>query len=196
MDTFSIGPRRNWLIRVLGRNPLVRRSDRIEAWSVMAAALVLAVATPFVFAFATSLQDSRSRTYADEALHRHMVTAIAVEPGELIVEPNSISYTAQARWETAGGTHIAIVQWPDRAKVGDQERIWVDDGGQYSQPPRRPGRATTDAWVIAVALWFGVVSAVAGSFYAIRRSLDTRRFAQWDLELSKIFQGGDRRNSQ
>lgn len=32
MDTLTIEPRRNWLIQVLGRNPLVRRSDRIEAW--------------------------------------------------------------------------------------------------------------------------------------------------------------------
>ena len=54
MDTFTIDTRRNWLIRVLGGNPLVRRSDRIEALSFVAAALILAVATPFMCAFGTS----------------------------------------------------------------------------------------------------------------------------------------------
>lgn len=116
MDTFTIEPRRNLLIQVLGRNPLVRRSDRIEAWSVAAAALILAVATPFVCALGTSLHDSRSRAYADEALHRHMVTATATERGEMIVEPNIISYIAKARWDGAGGRHAEVVKWPDRAK--------------------------------------------------------------------------------
>lgn len=196
MDTFSIGPRRNWLIRVLGRNPLVRRSDRIEAWSVMAAALIIALATPFVCAFATSLQDSRSRTYADEALHRHMVTAVAIEPAELIVEPNNMSYIAQAQWDAAGGRHVGMVKWPDRAKIGDQDRIWVGDDGQHVQPPRPLGRATADAWGIAAALWFAVLMAVAGSVHAIRRWLDARRFAQWDCELSEIAENGKRNNSQ
>jgi hypothetical protein len=196
MDTFTIEPRRNWLIRVLGRNPLVRRSDRIEAWSVMAAALVLTVATPFVCAFGTSLQDSRSRAYAEEALHRHMVTATAIEPGELIIEPNYISYNVQAQWNAAGGRHAGIVKWSDRAKIGDHEGIWVDDEGQYAQPPRSPGRATTDAWAIAVSAWLAVFIVVAGSLHAIRSWLDARRFAQWDLELSKIAEDGNRKNSQ
>ena len=196
MDTFTIEPRRNWLIQVLGRNPLVRRSDRVEAWSVMAAAFLIAVATPFACAFGTSLQDSRSRAYADEALHRHMVTAAATEPGQLIVEPNNISYSAQARWDGAGGGHAGIVKWPDRANIGDQERIWVDDEGRHVQPPRPPGRATTDAWAIAAAVWVAVFSAVVGSLHVIRRWLDTRRFAQWDLELGKIAEGGNRKNSQ
>jgi hypothetical protein len=37
MQTFTLGLRRSWWIRVLGRNPLVRTSDRVEA-------LVLALA--------------------------------------------------------------------------------------------------------------------------------------------------------
>jgi hypothetical protein len=48
MDTFTIEARRSWLIRVLGGSPLVRSADRIEAWSYVMAALILAVATPFI----------------------------------------------------------------------------------------------------------------------------------------------------
>ena len=35
MDTFAFGMRRNRLFRALGPNPLVRRSDRIQALSLL-----------------------------------------------------------------------------------------------------------------------------------------------------------------
>jgi hypothetical protein len=54
MDIFTIDTRRSWLTRVPGGNPLVRSSDRIEAWSFVLAALILAAATPFICAFGTS----------------------------------------------------------------------------------------------------------------------------------------------
>ena len=93
MDTFTIEARRSWLIRVLGGSPLVRSADRIEAWSYVMAALILAVATPFICAFGTSLQDSRARTYADEAMHRHLTTATAIEEGNLVADYNRVWYT-------------------------------------------------------------------------------------------------------
>jgi hypothetical protein len=43
MQTFTLGLRRIWWIRVLGRNPLVRTSDRVEALVLALAFLVIAV---------------------------------------------------------------------------------------------------------------------------------------------------------
>lgn len=196
MDTFTVGTRRNWLFRALGPNPLVRQIDRIEAWSLVVAALVLAVATPFVGAFGTSVHDTRDRSYAQEAQHRHPVTATAIEEGELVVDFNDLWYVAEAQWNAAGEGHVGIVKWPDRVKIRDQQAIWVDDDGEYAQPPRPPSRATTDAWAIALSVWFALFCAVAGAQCAIRRRLDSLRFAQWDLEINKIAEGGDRKKSQ
>ncbi|WP_206428467.1 Rv1733c family protein [Mycolicibacterium stellerae] len=180
----------------MGRNPLVRRSDRIEAWSFVVAALILAVATPIICAFGTSLQDSRSRTYAEEAMHRHMATATAIEEGQLMIGPSHIWYTAKAQWGAANGRHVGVVRWPDSVKVGDQQRIWVDDDGRLAQPPKPPSRAAVDALAIAIGVWFGVLDALAGTWYAIRRRLDTRRLAQWDVEVSGLFTSDDQRKSQ
>lgn len=196
MDTFIMGTRRNWWASVLSRNPLVRRSDRIEAWSFVVAALFLALATPFVCALGTSLQDSRARSYAEEAMHRHVVTATATEEGELIIGPNDVWYTAKAQWRAADGPHAGIVEWLDRANVGDQQNIWVDDQGQLARPPKPPGRATADAGAIAIAVWFEVFVAVAGTWYAVRRRLDARRLAQWDVEVHRLLEGGDHEKSQ
>lgn len=196
MDTFIIGTRRYWLFRALGRNTLVRRSDRVEAWSVVVAVLVLAVATPFVCAFGTSVHDARARLYAQEALHRHSVIATAMQQVDRDVEPGNTVYTARARWNAGGQEHIDLVKWPTRANVGDQQRIWVDDNGRNVLPPRPSSRAATDALVLAFAVWFGLFSAVAGTLCVIRWQLDSQRFAQWDLEINRASDGGDRRKPQ
>ena len=196
MDTFAIGMRRNRLFRVLGGNPLARRSDRIQALSFVAAVLILAVATPFICAFGTSVHDSRAQSYAQEGQHRHPVTATAIEEGELVVAANDLWYTAQARWIRAGQDHVGVVKWPDRAEVGDQQRIWVDDDGRYARPPRPASRATIDAWAVALSVWTVLLSALAGAHYAIRSRLDSRRFAQWDLAINRVAEGGDRKKSQ
>ncbi len=196
MDTFTFGMRRNRLFRALGPNPLVRRSDRIEALSVMLAALILVVATPLVGAFGTSVHDTRERAYAQEAKHRHPAVATATQAGELVTDSNALWFTAEAKWNAAGQDRVGVVIWPTRAKIGDQQAIWVDDDGHYARPPVPPSRAATDAWVISLAVWFALFYAVAGAYYVIRMRLDSRRFAQWDLEFNRVAEGGDRKNSQ
>ncbi|HEX3284639.1 MAG TPA: hypothetical protein VHT50_08275 [Mycobacterium sp.] len=196
MDTFTIETRRSWLTRALGGNPLVRSSDRIEAWSFVMAALILAVATPFICAFGTSSHDSRARSYAEEAMHRHSTTAIAIEGGERVVDFEDVSYTVQAKWNRSGQDHLAVVEWPNLAKIGDQHRIWVDDNGQPARPPLPPSRATIDAWAMALSGWVMLLGAIAGAQYAIRLRLDRIRLAQWDLEVTGLLEGGDRKKSQ
>lgn len=196
MDTFTFGMRRTWLFRALGPNPLVRWSDRIQALSFVAAALILVVATPFVCAFGTSVHDTRERVYAQEAQHRHLVVATAIDEGELVVDSNDLWFTAEAQWNAAGQDRVGVVKWPWRAKIGDQQAIWVDEDGQSARPPSPVSRATTDAWAIGLVVWFVLFSAVAGAYYAIRCRLDSRRFAQWDLAINRVAEGGDRKNSQ
>jgi hypothetical protein len=196
MDTFMIGARRNWFIRVLGHGTLVRRSDRIEVWSLIAAALILAVATPIVCAIGTSAYDARVHLYSVEAQHRHPLTATAVEESEPAYRPGNITYTVRAKWIAAGQQHVDVIEWSSRPEAGDQQRIWVDDSGRYASPPKTSSLAATEASVLSVAVWLGVLSVVAAALYAIRWRLDIRRFAQWDMEINKISEGGDRRNPQ
>ena len=53
MQTFTIGLGRYWWMRALGRNPLVRRSDRVEALAVALAIVITVVATPIAGAIGT-----------------------------------------------------------------------------------------------------------------------------------------------
>ena len=196
MDTFTFGMRCNWLFRALGSNPLVRRSDRIQALSFVAAALILVVATPFVCAFGTSVHDTRERVYAQEAQHRYQVMATAIDEGELVIDYNDLWFTAEAQWNAAGHDRVGVVNWPGSAKIGDQQAIWVDEDGQSVQPPGPISRATTDAWAIGLVVWFALFGAVAAAYYAIRWRLDSRRLVQWELAINRVAEGGDRKNSQ
>jgi hypothetical protein len=195
MDTFVVGMRRAWCIRAMGHNVLVRRSDRAEAWSMVAAALILAVMTPFVCALGTSMYEDRSHAYSLEAQHRHLVTATVVDSGELVYGPGRVNSSARVKWNAAGHEHTGTIAWSGRASVGDQQRIWVDDQGRNAPPPRTSNRAAVDASVMAFTVWLGLFSAVAGAMYVIRWRLDVRRFAQWDAEMNQMSRG-DRRNPQ
>ena len=79
MQTFTIGLGRLWWIRAFGRNPLLRRSDRIEAAVFMLAVLIVVITTPVAGAIGTSVHDAHARLYAEEAHHRHQVIATAIE---------------------------------------------------------------------------------------------------------------------
>ena len=196
MQTFTIGLGRYWWMRALGRNPLVRRSDRVEALAVALAIVIAVVATPIAGAIGTSVHDARTLFYAEEAENRHQVTATAIENGSVVVPRDSVSFSGRAKWSIAGSEHIGAIEWPDQAKVGEQQDIWVDSQGEPVGPPPPPSRADTDAVAIALTVWFGVAAAAAGFVYVLRRQLDRRRYADWDREIDASADDGGRTDKQ
>ena len=84
MQTFTIGLGRDWWVRLLGRNPLVRSSDRIEVMVLSLAVLLTVVAVPIGGAIGTFVYDAHTRVYAEEAQTRHQVTATAIEDGTVV----------------------------------------------------------------------------------------------------------------
>lgn len=189
MQQFTITWGRYWFSRIAGRNPLVRRDDRIQAWLVLLAALVTVLALPVAAAIGTSVYDARSRLYAEEAKHRHAVTATALENSTVEVGPGStdVSIFVRASWTSAGSDHVDVVKWADEATVGDQAEIWVDDitGGPVDAPVR-PSRAAGDAVGVALTVWFAVLAITASTAYLTRLRIIHQRGIQWDRELEAL----------
>ena len=196
MQYFGIGPGNRWWIQVVTRNPLVRRSDRIELFVVTCAALLTVLAVPIAGAIGTSVHDGRTRLYAEEAQARHQVSATATQNGEVVPQLRSIANVAEARWTDSGISHSGIVAWPDRAKLGDQQRIWVNSQGEYTGQPSSPYRADLEAVSAALVVWLGVAEFSAGLVYLIRFRLDRWRLAEWDRELNAPHNNNDRRNNR
>ena len=197
MQTFTIGLGHRWWTQVFRRNPLVRPSDRIEVLVIGFAVLLTVVAIPVAGAIGTFVDDARTRIYAEEALTRHEVTATAVEPGVIVVQPpRGVSFSARAKWSAFGRDHSGVVNWSDQAEICDQQAIWVNDAGENVGPPTPPSRAHRDAVVIAFAVWFGVACAVGGLVYVVRRWLDRWRYTQWERAINGSRDNNGRKNHQ
>ncbi len=196
MQTFTIGLGRDWWVRLLGRNPLVRTSDRIEVMVLSLAVLLTFVAVPIAGAIGTAVYDAHTRVYAEEAQTRHQVTATAIEDGTVVAQQKSISFKARATWTAAGRDHSEIFIWSDRVKAGDQQSIWVNADGAKVEPPSSSSDAAADAVGLAISVWLGVAAASAGLVYLVRRGLDHRRYAQWDCAIKASRENDGRTNHQ
>lgn len=184
MQTFTIGLGHSWWRRIWGGHPLVRRSDRIEAFAVILAVLTVIVATPIAGAIGTAVHDTRTRLYAQEAQSKHQATVTAIENSAIVAHPSSVSFTARAKWRAAGRDHVETIEWPDRAKAGEQQDIWVDNQGNQTAPPSPPSRADADGVGSGLAVWLAVAVAAAGFVVCVRCAVDRWRYAEWDREIS------------
>ena len=135
METFTIGLGNRWWVQAFGRSPLVRRSDRIEALVLVFAVMLTLVSVPIAGAIGTLVHDARTRMYAEEAQTRHEVIATATADGMVVPQLRSVAFAAEAAWTDSGIDHSGIVAWVDRAKVGDQQHIWVNDVGEFVGRP-------------------------------------------------------------
>jgi hypothetical protein len=177
---------RSWVVRLLGRNQLVRRSDRLETFIVALAAIAVLVAVPFAATFGTSVKEAHSLTYAQQAISRHETTAMALADARMHVQFNSQTFDVKARWSAEDGIHIGTVSVPDVVRAGDRFDMWIGGDGNYADAPAPPNRAATEAVGWAALSWIAVAAAVAAGVHALRRRLDRARYADWDRELDSL----------
>jgi multisubunit Na+/H+ antiporter MnhG subunit len=183
MDTFFSGPGRGRFTRLFGRNPLVRRSDRIEALMLILGTALVLVTAPIAGAVGTAVYSSRAAVYEQQVRTRHTVAATVLADSTSTVRPYTVSFDVRARWQDRGVQHETVLGWDRPAKAGERLSIWVNDRGDYTGPPARPERAVSDAIVVGALLWLSVITVVAAAIGLARFRLDRRRHAQWDRGL-------------
>lgn len=166
MDTFSIRLPRWPVLRMFGRNPLIRVSDRVEVLVMVLAIVVSLVAVPIAAALGTAVYDSRSRVYAQQAQDRHLVTATVADGKAVRKDLSKPSVNVPARWFAGGAEHTGTVSAPLKVKPGDSIDIWVDGDGSFVGPPSET--AKDEAVAAALAFWVVVALAAAGVFAATR----------------------------
>src|SRR6476646_3281308 len=106
VDTFTLRlPRWPVLLRLAGRGPLVRTTDRIEALVFVLAVVVSLIAAPIAAAVGTAVYDSSRQAHAEQAHTRHTVAATVtdVPASQQILRTGTT--TASARWTAAGAEH-------------------------------------------------------------------------------------------
>ena len=190
METFTLDPTCWGLAHIFGRNPLLRRADRIEALVMLVALVVSLVAIPFAGVAGGITYSVRDRLYAEEARERHAVVATVIGTG---TDGTGMS-VVQARWEATAGVRIRFLELAHAAKVGDRTEIWVDKDEDPVAPPTPTWRAVGDAFATAMATLLLVGIAMTSLVTSVRSRLDAARDAKWEREIRCLQEGGGRTN--
>jgi hypothetical protein len=187
MDTFSLAPARWRTVRALGRNPVVRFSDRVEAIATAMAIAVALIAAPVVGAVGTAVHDARSQVYAEAAQTRHPVTAVVTSADQTAPAARyAVVTTVHAHWRAEGVEHAEAFSWDRPVAAGNAIEIWVDSHGRRVSPPPSHSQAAFDAVLTAVMVWLGVVTAAAALAALVRLRLDRFRDAAWERSIRSL----------
>ncbi|MFM9371992.1 hypothetical protein [Streptomyces sp. Da 82-17] len=173
-------------------NPLRRTTDLVEALVALAAAVLIAVAAPFVGSVAGGLtQDALHQAVQAQHENRHKVTATVVRTvTQPPVDPDPETATARdghrrvvANWTAPDGSpRSGTVTAGAVSAPGDRIPLWTDQAGRQVAQPMDLGTAT----VHAVLAGLGVAAATAATIEGARRlvlwRLVCRRYADWERE--------------
>ena len=173
-----------WVLRALGRNPLVRGIDRLELFFVVLGVFVVLVAAACAGALGTAVHDARSRVYITQAQTRHTVTANAIDDSTIVLgADDNTATTVSARWQANGTEHTDSFTVAKAVKTGDPLKIWVDRNGNRVDAPTPTSQAGRDAVGVAYVAWQTVALAAAGLICWGRLRLDRRRDYAWEREI-------------
>jgi hypothetical protein len=180
MGWFTVAWWRWRLAQALGRNPLVRTSDRIEVALMALAVAIGLAAVPVAGAIGTAVHDGQSRIYAEEQLSRHKVAATATD--DSTARPKGQVAVVQARWQVGDPENAG--NYP--VKYGASNDIWVDRQGRHVSAPAPSWQAGADAVGAAVGFWLAVTAAATLLFGLIRRCLKRARYAGWNRDIASL----------
>lgn len=187
-DTFTVRLPRWRFARLFSLNPLVRMSDRVEALVVVLAMAMALAAVPIAAAVGTSVYDSRSRLYAEQAQNSHVVSATITDHNVIHRESLGPNVTVIGQWSAAGNEHAGPVSAPPGVKTGESIDIWVGEDGSHVGPP--PRTAYDEAVAFAAVTFVGLALAAGALVVGTRAALNRARHARWEDDLGKLT--GDR----
>jgi hypothetical protein len=179
---------RGWRWR---RNPLRRRSDVVEAWTVLLVAVLLFVVAPLVGVAAGLRAHHQAEGVAQAArATRHQVraTVFGAPPERLptVQGDREHPYRAQVRWTEPGkGARTAWARVPAGTRTGDVVPVWFDSRGRSVAPPP-DGMAV---WQHAVTIGICAAAGAGGVVllgHAVERRIALRhRLAEWEREWAR-----------
>lgn len=181
-----------WRRLHLGRNPLARLSDRLEAVLVIGSVLAALLAIPFAAAVGSEAYAAAMRQAAEQAADRREVTAVQLAdspPVTVRLDGVPIKEKAQvhARWVVPGGpVREGVVTVESGSVVGNEIRIWLDADGNVVDAPTTSTDAESQGIGVGLGLWLLCVALLAGFYLAGRSMLGRLRDAAWTRQWRKV----------
>jgi len=185
------GGQQRWLYRAVrgarpDRNPLRRRTDRVETFLLAGLFVAAAAATPFAAQAASRAADTTALHARQEQLATtHQVPATLTQAAGADTEYTlSTDVLAQATWTSLGGVRRSgEVPAAPGSPAGTVVSVWTDDDSGYlASPPLTAAEAAGQADTAMIGAIAGIAVASLGGAAAIRLVLNQRRMAAWDAD--------------
>ncbi len=176
---------RGWRWR---RNPLRRRSDVVEAWTVLVVAVLLCVGAPLLGAAAAWWGHGEAqRVVAEQRADRHRVRA-EVTGRARDTQPSAQlggqhTYRATVRWSTPDGTEkTTTARVPAGARDGETVDVWLDSRGRGVPPPSDGAAIWQHSATVGSFTTLGASLLVLAGHRAVRAAALRRRMSEWDRD--------------
>jgi hypothetical protein len=170
------------------RNPLVRRTDRLESRIVsvlLAAVLIMLPVAVWIGAATWSNQVALAERQLAE---RKSVTAVVdEEPGAVDVGWGEFAYAAPAvasvSWQWGDRMRHGLAQVDSAATAGTEVPVWVDRNGEQTSMPLTVPAAKFSSVLVGMSLWFFAAVLAAGVFAFAHWRIEHRRDREWSRDI-------------
>lgn len=187
----SFARRLRWLLRALGRNPLVRVSDRLEALAVLGVLTLAIVVAPFAAQVGDLTFEASMRTVNEQARDRHAVQAVVVVDSTGMPADFENSALVSAQWHEGSHVRTEQVVGPASIEAGAPLTIWLNDEGNVVAAPLTAFDAKVNSVGLAWTVWITAVAGGALAAFLLRRVLDRSRARSWERELQLMAHNDD-----
>ncbi|ETK38004.1 Rv1733c family protein [Microbispora sp. ATCC PTA-5024] len=164
------------------RNPLRRRSDRMEAaLAAVALAAVLLALWPALAVGRVVYDAGSAAERVGPSVRQRVPAVVAAWPPQTLAESRALLGEATVRWTLPSGeVRTGRVPTALLVRTGSRVAVWVDPAGRPTTPPQD----RTETVARAGAAGFGVLAAGAAlalCVFAVGRAvLDRGRYRDWD----------------
>lgn len=186
---------RLWRRFHVGRNPLARGGDRLEARLLVASIVLALVAIPFAVSVGGDTYGTRLAAVQHDQASKHRATAVLLVSAPVSLTVGEVeTVRVKARWQLPdGSSRVGRVSTYRGTPKGTEVPVWLDERGGVTAPPATPTSATADAVSVGVSVWLAVV-VLCGLIVAATRALLARFHAvQWARDWAVVEREWSRR---
>lgn len=176
-----------------GRNPLVRRSDRIQARLLLATVVGVLLAAVVAASLGGTSYRRQLAIAGAEAANRHPATAVLLADAQQPLTVNdgtpsaSLPVHVRARWELPNGVEqVGQVPVSYQADRGTEVPIWLNSSGDPVPRPTQPSDALLAGVLVGLFSWLAVSGVLIGLYLLAVRMLDRGRTAQWERDWAAV----------
>jgi len=170
----------------LDRNPLRRRSDRIEATFLLVAIVAFVPLATVAAILLASWTHSAGAAEQRAGSALTPVTAVLVQRVPMERRPAASWLWVKGRWVADGRSHLGLVSAPPGSQPGKRLQIWVDRAGKAQPEPLTTGDVTARVVLVSAISPLAVALGLWLCWRALKRTLDRRRMAAWGRAWSVV----------